>query len=588
MISRAPPHYLSQYLCITCARRRRLMWLLISAAYLILGCIVALPLAAQTPQINPGGVVNGASFAKAPAPISPGSIVSIFGSGLATGTGGAAAVPLPTTINGTQVFMNGRLAPLFFVSPGQINAQVPWETSGNASLSVQVSVNAILSSTVAVNLAEEAPGIFTTTQDGTGPGAILHASDSSLATASNPAQPGEFLAIFGTGLGAVMNAPPTGSAASDSPLSVTVRTPVVTIGGVSARVTFSGLAPGFVGLSQINVQVPDNAPAGAFMVTVGTAQSNTVTVTITLTSPPLRFNAMEFTEFDERATVGAIYEFSFCRPPLVLVSDLCGAFGSTTDPTGGVPPYHFKLASGVGFPPFGIFLNPNGILRGVPTAAGPRTFGVCAVDLIGTAECKDLTIIVGSGTLTGTWFGTWTRPISGLCEATTSELTWNLTQSGTAVTGTFVEIVTAIDGLCPDPVGTKETGTLVQGTVDGTTLTILTDGGTLFSGTFTPDTISGIGGGSLGKGPFSLRRQSGTSEPPPPSTTSITVVVTNTLVYPINLVASGVSIGSVPGGETRAGHRDDHRRPAFAFLASGASQNLRNQSENRRSDVRHL
>lgn len=110
---------------------------------------------------------------------------------------------------------------------------------------------------------------------------------------------------------------------------------------------------------------------------------------------------------------------------------------------------------------------------------------------------------------TGTWKGSWTRPISGLCNFETSALTWNLSQSGSNVSGTFSEVVTAIDpeGICPDSVGDTKSGNLVDGMMNGNSLTIFTDGGTQFVGTVTATTISGTGGTSLGTGPFNLTRQ---------------------------------------------------------------------------------
>ena len=79
---------------------------------------------------------------------------------------------------------------------------------------------------------------------------------------------------------------------------------------------------------------------------------------------------------------------------MALTSDLCGAFDTTTNPTGGNPPYHFTLESGVGFPPFGIMLNLNGLLAGTPTTEGTSTFGVCAVDQVGTQTCRTTSLEV--------------------------------------------------------------------------------------------------------------------------------------------------------------------------------------------------
>ena len=106
-------------------------------------CILAFaPLAlAQTPQI--AGVVNAANFQP---PVAPGALISIFGSNLATGQAEAHALPLPTNLLGTMVFINGIAAPLLYVSPSQINAQVPYEIPPNTSATISVHVNNTASS----------------------------------------------------------------------------------------------------------------------------------------------------------------------------------------------------------------------------------------------------------------------------------------------------------------------------------------------------------------------------------------------------------------------------------------------------------
>ncbi len=235
-----------------------------------------------------GGTVNGASFSTQPP--TAGTIGSIFGTNLASTTLLADSLPLPTSLGGVSVQTNGIAAPLFFVSAGQINFQFPWESLDQTEVSITVTSNGVTSASQTIRLALFNPGIFAINSAGTGQGAILFANTVDLAAptgsvpgrTSRPASPGDFLSIFCTGLGAVNNPPASGAPASADPLSQTTTTPSVTIGGVPATVTFSGLGPFFVGLYQVNVQVPD-VPTGdavRLVLTIGGVASNTVTIAV--------------------------------------------------------------------------------------------------------------------------------------------------------------------------------------------------------------------------------------------------------------------------------------------------------------------
>lgn len=240
------------------------------------------------PAVNAGGAVNGASFTTQ---VAAGSVTSVFGTGLAPANAFAASVPLPTTLGGSSLKLNTFSAPLFFVSPQQINFQVPWELAGQAQASITASLAGVASSPQSVGLAAFAPGIFTTTQSGSGQGAILIASSGEVAApagsipgrAARPVMRREFLSIYCVGLGPVTNRPDSGAAAPSDPLATTTTAPTVTIGGVPGTVNFAGLAPGFVGLYQVNVQVPDGAPSGDAVqvaISIGGATSNTVTIAV--------------------------------------------------------------------------------------------------------------------------------------------------------------------------------------------------------------------------------------------------------------------------------------------------------------------
>lgn len=246
-------------------------------------------LSAQSPQIFNGGAVNGASFTT---PLTAGSIMSVFGSNLASATTVATSVPLATNLGGTQLLVNNIPAPLFFVSSGQINAQVPWQVAGSSTLSLQVVSNGVASNTISVQNASFAPALFSLPF---GQGAILISGTNSLAApagtfdGARPVSAGETIAIFAEGLGAVSNQPATGAAAGSNPLSIAATTPTVTIGGVPATVTFAGLAPGAVGEYQINAQIGANTPGGnavPVVVSVGGSSSNSVTIAVNAPPPP--------------------------------------------------------------------------------------------------------------------------------------------------------------------------------------------------------------------------------------------------------------------------------------------------------------
>jgi len=235
------------------------------------------------PVLAVGGTVNAASDARV---VAAGSIASVFGSNLGSSTQASSGYPLPTTIGESSFQIGTTGAPLFLVSCSQANVQIPWEATGQTQVSVSETAGGLVSGLQPVTVAPYAPGIFSLNQSGTGQGAIEIAPGALLAAplgpSSQPVQRGQYVAIFATGLGAVSNQPVTGAAASSSPLSFSA-TPVVTIGGAAAQVTYSGLAPGFAGLYQVNAIVPAGAPSGpsvTVVITIGGVASNTVTIAV--------------------------------------------------------------------------------------------------------------------------------------------------------------------------------------------------------------------------------------------------------------------------------------------------------------------
>ena len=254
------------------------------------------PQAAPAPSVSANGTVNNASFAAGTNPLAPGTIAAIFGTNLNNGSGFSNSAfgidgKLLTTLGGAGVKFNGIAAPLFSSFPGQLNVQIPEELAGSTSASVVVTVNGATSAPQTVLLASSSPGIFTISSGGTGQGiiqiantAIFAAPQGSISGAqARPAVREQFITIYCTGLGAVTNPPGTGRRAAGDPLSRTIETPQVTIGGIPATVDFSGLTPGLVGLYQVNAQIPAASATGnaiSLVLTIGGRQSNTVAIAV--------------------------------------------------------------------------------------------------------------------------------------------------------------------------------------------------------------------------------------------------------------------------------------------------------------------
>lgn len=209
------------------------------------------------------GVTSAASFATG---VTPGALVTIFGTGFtnAPGVQTATCCPLPTELGGVSVdfYFGSGPAPLLAVSNEQINLVAPWEFEPGWDPSytpVTVYVNGLPGLPVMAAFSPYQPALYTTG----GTYAIAqHSSNYSLITSASPAQPGEVIILYANGLGPVQPAVAPGAAAPSNPPATTVVNPTVTIGGTLAEVSFSGLAPGFVSLYQLNVRVPQSTQPG--------------------------------------------------------------------------------------------------------------------------------------------------------------------------------------------------------------------------------------------------------------------------------------------------------------------------------------
>jgi uncharacterized protein (TIGR03437 family) len=196
--------------------------------------------------------------------LAPGTVITIYGTALAAGTIAPQAVPLPTTLDGTTVIVGGIPAPLFFVSPGQINAQLPYQLIAGREYQVVVQADAALTNPEPIQLAPLAPGVARLA-DGR---AIAQHADFSLVTAESPAKPGENLVIYLAGMGLTDNAVASGAVSPAEPLARVSSDLEVTLGSKPVKLFFAGLTPGLVGIYQINFQVPEDAASGDLVLSV--------------------------------------------------------------------------------------------------------------------------------------------------------------------------------------------------------------------------------------------------------------------------------------------------------------------------------
>jgi uncharacterized protein (TIGR03437 family) len=266
-----------------------------------LGPYLGINVALQAPSfsgsgvyLSPVGVVNAASSAPFTAYLSPGEFLTLYGSGLAPSQA-SASVPFPTALNGVQVMINQRPAPIYYVSPTQISVIVPYFTESVAQ--IQVINHGANSNIVTELVGSTSAGVFTNNPvGGIGYAAALH-PDFSVVSPTSPAKIGETIAVYLTGLGAVNPTVTDGAAAPSSPLSVTTHIPFVYVydsagncptdsngNCVAATVTFSGLAPGFAGLYQINFTIPTGLATGDGTLEIFGLDSDTIEPLISIGS----------------------------------------------------------------------------------------------------------------------------------------------------------------------------------------------------------------------------------------------------------------------------------------------------------------
>jgi uncharacterized protein (TIGR03437 family) len=218
------------------------------------------------PAINSGGVVNAASGQPSNG-YAPGSYITIYGRGLSEATRAFATPYLPLSLAGVSVSFDvpsqrlsvpGRVS---FVSDNQVNVLIPWELQGVSSAQMKVSIGDASSSVTTIPIASHSPALFEYT-DASGVRMAAAVNATGVTGSGNPARRGQVVSLYANGLGAVVNQPPSGEAAPSDPLATTRTAPEVTVGSRRTDVLFTGLAPGFVGLYQINVQLAADTPTG--------------------------------------------------------------------------------------------------------------------------------------------------------------------------------------------------------------------------------------------------------------------------------------------------------------------------------------
>jgi uncharacterized protein (TIGR03437 family) len=238
------------------------------------------------PFIGPNSVVSTSSFNSGA--VAPGDQISLFGVNLGPTTGVRASAPLPTSIAGTTVTFDGVAVPLFYVSSNLVALQAPTTLTPGSNTSIKVTSSAGTSSAVSLPVAPANPGVFTVEAGGGGQARAINQDgtqngDGTITGSDTGAPRGSVIQVFATGLGTVNPAIPVGSPAPSSPLSLVSLPVSATIANQPATVTYAGMAPGLIGVYQVNVQVPLAVTSGSARLALnvgGNSSQNGVTIQI--------------------------------------------------------------------------------------------------------------------------------------------------------------------------------------------------------------------------------------------------------------------------------------------------------------------
>jgi uncharacterized protein (TIGR03437 family) len=231
-------------------------------------------------SVVPPSLQRIVSAADGLSPVAPGGLVTVWGSQLSPVNIATREMPVPTALADSCLTVNGVPVPMLFASPNQINAQLPFEVEGNATLALHTPGGA--SNDLDFTILPTAPSVFRSGVAGseTGIATVVRDKNHQLVTPTNPIHRGEAIMIYATGLGRTLPPLATGLAAPANPLSAAIAQPDVSLGGLALPLYYAGLAPGAVGVYQIHALVPGWAPAGMQVPLTITQGSVSTTLTV--------------------------------------------------------------------------------------------------------------------------------------------------------------------------------------------------------------------------------------------------------------------------------------------------------------------